>query len=430
MSEALRLPRERYSVRDRERRCPEHHSSRRGDFERDRGRIIHSSAFRRLSAKTAVFSPTAGLDFVRNRLTHSLEVGQVGRELGKSLGLNPNLVETACLAHDLGHPPFGHNGEAALAEWAVGIGGFEGNAQTFRLLTRLETKRIGPDGRSHGLNLTRASLDAVLKYPWTRSEGIRRAEEAHAPLKYNVYEEDLDAFDWVREGAPAGRRSIEAQVMDLADDIAYSVHDYEDGVVERFVDPAFLADPAHRREIVRGVVVWTGTRLPVDELDAALDRLQSLDLWLDSWQYTRAELSQLKDLTSELIGRFCRSATAATIARHPAGALIRHRADLFVPVGTAAEITVLKGIVGTFIMSSPGLQPLYERQRQLIFELLDGLWAGDGVQLDPLFEELWEQADDDTGRRRVVVDQVASLTDVSVAAWHDRVVHASLRLDF
>jgi len=406
-----------YGVADRERFAPEQHSSARGDFQRDRGRLIHSSALRRLAQKTQVLSPAAGMDFARNRLTHSLEVAQVGREIGEAVGLEPDVVDTACLAHDLGHPPFGHNGETAINRWAEDIGGFEGNAQTFRVLTRLESKGFVA-GRSLGLNLTRASLDASTKYPWRLDDA---AGDGNGRVKFGVYEDDLDVFVWMREGAPANQVSVEAQVMDLSDDIAYSVHDFEDAIVGGFLDPAALSDPDSRRAFLDHTVSWSGQSVSRDEVEVALDRLQQVETWPLRCDGSREDLARLKNFTSTAIGRF---AQAVTLSVRDSSNLSssRHGFDVSVPESVRVEIDLLKGIVATAVMSHETRAPLYERQREVLTELLDALWSKNGDGLDSMFASDWDIATTSDQKRRVVVDQVASLTDQTALVWHERLV--------
>lgn len=409
-----------YTEADVERHLPEAHTSRRSEFARDRARILHSSALRRLAAKTQVLSPAAGLDFARNRLTHSLEVAQIGRELGADLGLDPDVVDAACLSHDLGHPPFGHNGERALNDWAADIGGFEGNAQTLRVLTRLEPKAFGPDGTPYGVNLTRASLDATAKYPWGEADAV---EDPSGRRKFGYYADDAATFAWLREGAPVGRLCIEAQVMDLADDIAYSVHDFEDAIVEGYIEVGEIGPGADRDALVRGMAEWVGDGIPVDELDAAFDRLDALDAWIGSWDGSRRDRGRLKNLASGLIGRFVDAAQRATRAANAQSSLARYGADLVVPDATRAEIAVLKGLVGSYVMANVTRQPVYIRQRAVLTELADRLLDIGAAHLDIEFQADWAEARDDAARKRVVVDQVASLTDQTAMTWHSLLTH-------
>lgn len=413
-----------YSASDRARFVAEDPKNpARTDFERDRARVVHSSALRRLGEKTQVLGPSTN-DFVRTRLTHSLEVAQVGRELGKELGADPDVVDAACLAHDLGHPPFGHNGEQILDELAADAGGFEGNAQTFRLLVRLEPKVLTPGGHPAGLNLTRATLDAVAKYPWQRGAG---PDPVKSRRKYCVYDDDAAVFAWVRGGdapAPAGHRCLEAQVMDLSDDIAYSVHDVEDAVATGKMDVSEMG----RRQTVDGVIAstvdWYGAGVSADELERAYHRLMALPVWMDSYSGSYADRAHLKDLTSQLIGRFCNATVRATRGRFGAGPLVRHGADLVTPEDTTAEIRVLKGMAVHYVMSPRESEPIYHQQRTLLADLFDALYQAGPRELEEPFASAWREAGvgpgSEAGHVRAVIDQVASLTDPSAGRWHAR----------
>jgi dGTPase len=384
-------------------------ADRRQDFARDRARVLHSYAFRRLAAKTQVVVPGED-DFPRTRLTHSLEVAQIARELGGELGCDPDVVDAAGLAHDLGHPPFGHNGEDALESVAAAIGGFEGNAQSFRILTRLEAKVLDPDGEPAGLNLTRATLDAVTKYPWPRRAGTR---------KFGVYAADHDAFAWVRLGAVDRRRCLEAQVMDWSDDVAYSVHDVEDGV-----HGGLIRVGSADRVAVCEVAAQLYSPLSTAELAGVLDDLLALPTLQDLAGYDGSYAAQAaaKRATSELTGRFVGAAVAATRAAFGDEPLARYAAHLVVPPGTAAECALLKALAAHYVMRRPGALTRLAEQRALLTRLAEAVHLGAPSTLDAALRPAWTSAPTEDERLRVVVDQVAQLTDAAALAWHARLV--------
>jgi len=401
---------------DAERRAPEPPKDvgyGRSPYQRDRARVLHSAAFRRLAAKTQVH--TAGTDdFLRTRLTHSLEVAQIAREMGGRLGCDPDIVDVAGLAHDLGHPPFGHNGEAALDALAAACGGFEGNAQTLRVLTRLEAKVYAPDGTSVGLNLTRAALDATCKYPWPRRPGER---------KFGVYPDDMDTFEWLRRGAPAGDvRCLEAQVMDWADDVAYSVHDVEDGIHGGYLRLTPLRADADERAALCADVAGRYSAESADYLSGVLAELLDDPVLAPLYGYdgSHRALAALKGTTSALTGRFVAAAVTATEERYGSGPLRRYAAELVVPRRIRAECALLKGMALRYVMRRPGAEGWYARQREILAELVGALTARAPEALDPVFAPLWKAAPDDAARLRVVIDQVASLTDPAAVAWHQR----------
>ncbi len=400
-----------YSSADTERRYAEtpkgsefedSQADHRGDFGRDRARVLHSAALRRLADKTQVVGPRDG-DTPRTRLTHSLEVAQISRGIGSGLGLDPDLCEMAGLTHDIGHPPYGHNGEVALNDVAADCGGFEGNAQTLRILTRLEPKTVSGEGESFGLNLTRAALDAACKYPRTRTN-----PDGSANRKYGCYDEDAHILEWLRAGHTDDLPSMEAQTMDWADDIAYSVHDVEDGIVSGRITLHVLWDLVELAALAeKGARAFGGT--PESLIDAA-DSLRQLAVVSHAadFDHTLRGYAELKKMTSELVGRYVGATVGATVGQ---GLLGRQHGQLIIPPQAQAEVTLLKTIAVLYVMDAPTHLARQDRQRERIYRVFDYLTAGAPGSLDPMYRAWWDSAEDDAARQRVVVDQIASMTE-------------------
>ena len=304
------------------------------------------------------------------------------------------------------------------------------------MLTRLEAKIPGA-----GLNLTRATLDATLKYPWLASQAAPQAQapdndepptspgqqpgsgvvpaEGSGGVKYGCYDEDAEVFRWIREAAPARRPCLEAQVMDWADDVAYSVHDLEDGLHSGLIGLDRLRDP----EEVRRVAALTHAQycepgtVTAEELCEVFGQLSQMSYWPRRFDGEPETAAAVKNLTSELIGRFCGAAQRATEAAWGTPAS-RYAADLEVPRQQRIECAFLKGVTAYYVMGRAGAVAAQAREREVLTELAAALAATAPGTLDPMFRPAYEAADLDAGRLRVVVDQVASLTDTSAVAWH------------
>lgn len=377
---------------------------RRSEFERDRARIIHSAAFRRLQGKTQVFGVYEG-DFFRTRLTHSLEVAQIAKGLALNLGANTDLVEAACLAHDLGHPPFGHTGEQVLHELMRPYGGFEGNAQTFRILTRLERKHEAYTG----LNLTYQTLDSILKYKTCIDEATL-AEAAPGPAK-GFYVDDRPLVETIIECTGSGnRRSLECQAMDVADDIAYSVHDLEDSLKAGLLTVAdFRRQPPAR--VVRDVnthLATLGETVSEDiihrELLEIADRLEHLE--------RTAGRAAWKMLTRDLIHEFSCS-------------VMLHDDRIDTAPQNRLRVEILKAFESHHVIYNPRVTTLGYKGKEVLRRLFAVLDQGkDSVGLLPEnWGDEYERAlldGNEPARKRVICDFLANMTDSYAMRFYSR----------
>lgn len=388
----------------------------------DRDRILYSEYFRRLERVTQVASAADG-EHCHNRLIHSLKVAQVARRLAERLhaefadaSINPDVVEAAALAHDLGHPPFGHVAEHQLdksaCEWGL-RDGFEGNAQSFRILTRLAVHR---KESSDGLDLTRATLRASLKYPWVRGQDEGTKEYA----KFGVYDEDADTYAWVDESrAPA--QSLEAQIMDFADDVTFSVHDIEDffraGLIpiERLInEPAYrnrFVDRVRRRKPDVGAYLDSNTNFVA--LESLLGYM--IDAGADGFHGWRTQEAMLAEFRSAAITNFLQSVSLHQTAEGFA---------LDVPGPIEMQQAALKQLIWDYVILNPRLAQQQTGQKRIVRTLFEFFAKSLGISkgeddCGPIKAEMFPPAMagliDPTWKRlqrlRFAVDAVASLTE-------------------
>lgn len=411
----------------------------RSPFQRDRDRILYSSAFRRLAGVTQVVGASEGFIF-HNRLTHSLKVAQLGRRIVEKLlqeqpdlateavPIDPDVVEAAGLAHDLGHPPFGHVAEMALKKAAASVTdfeGFEGNPQSFRIVTKLSMRSFEHDG----LNLTRATLNALLKYPWLREVVDDRSE------KWGAYHSERDVFGWARSEDVAARdvKSAEAEIMDWADDIAYSVHDVEDFFKANLIplDRLAVSDSEQTaffdraKDHIKIIEAGRKRRLTSDEQTALFGRFQQLIAPLfpgERFEGTRRQRAVLRAFTSALIGRY----VDAIRLREPTVAQPR---AVTIDREIEQEVNLLKELTWVYVIRNPALATQQWGQKRLITWLFKTFREAAEEKepnvlplstRDQLLKLRSEGRDDDRSRTRLVVDLIASMTEAQALETYQK----------
>jgi dGTPase len=408
----------------------------RTDAQRDRDRLIYSSAFRRLAEVTQVVSASSGYVF-HNRLTHSLQVSQVGRRIAEKLAReaqtsaisvdnsqipNPDVVEAAALAHDLGHPPFGHIIEQELNQLAQDVGGYEGNAQSFRILCKLAFH----SSNYPGLNLTRASLAAVLKYPWFRHENDKH------PNKWGAYESERDDFEFARQLHSNGfEQTSEAFLMDWADDITYSVHDLEDFYRAGRIPLHLLGTTDSReREYFKQNVLErhqgpNGSQDVVKRIDELQEKLRDLLINtfapVQAYRGTERERSDLRNFTGTLIHRYVNAAKWTEKGSMLRPSVAREYRD---------EVRMLKELTWTYVIQDPALATQQMGQRHMV-KTLFGAYADAATSqqqwkiFPAYYQERLKRASDSNERIRTCIDLIAGMTETQVHRIYARITGSS-----
>ncbi|WP_395947630.1 dGTP triphosphohydrolase [Caedibacter taeniospiralis] len=420
-------------------------------FRRDYARVIHSASFRRLQGKTQIF-PCSESEFFRNRLTHSLEVAQVAKSIainlnsGFGLDFDSDLVETAALCHDIGHPPFGHNGEKALHAKMLEFGGFEGNAQTLRLLAKTEKKVFKGEGPIHsgkdnrfGLNLTHRTLAAILKYDKEIPSYI--ITQSDRPIK-GYYASEKAMVEKIKEHVLAGYpedvlydrkfKTIECSIMDLADDIAYSTYDIEDAFKGGFLDPLSMVNADEK------VLVKVHEQARVDGLDISIAEIKAIlksifegiidfDARFDEIYQQAKKLASSSYLrtkfTSNLV-HYCISQVGLNYNdRCPV------LSSVYLEPHVYKQVEVLKLFVYFTVISSPKMNVVRYQGREIISTLFDILVRSQ-PETSLLPEDVGEifyafGADDLMSRARVISDFIASMTDRYAIELYSRLTSSS-----
>jgi dGTPase len=441
---ALRFRQNRRSREDDDEEDP------RSRFQHDRDRILYSGAFRRLGGVTQVVGAGEGHVF-HNRLTHTLRVAQVARrlaervvefqpELAAASNIDSDVAESAALAHDLGHPPFGHVAELELdrllREEAGVADGFEGNAQSFRIVTRLSLRKE----HQHGLNLTRATLDAILKYPWLRDLTDQSPNNTHW-RKYGSYAADRQMFQWVRRHDDSDRACVEASIMDWADDITYAVHDLEDfyraGLVP--LDRLLTVERERERFVATVVARWRdeggkpqfSNVYLADRLDVILRLLRTQVPLREPFVGSERQRRALRRAASLLISKYVKAATL-----HRRGNLISLRRTR----ASEAEVEMLKQLTWHYVIRRPSLASQQIGQRAVVSNLFRTYSAAmkDGVNRQSRLDVLpaWARQQlvrdergpipNDAVRARVAADIVCGMSERQALDLHARMLGASL----